>query len=147
MPLKWHRMEITQIGQANIIWGWIGIVTGITSGSIIGFWAFAGPLKPPKGHESYDSLPRRLTRLAHVAMFMLPLINIVYGEHLDGIAVSESLKILASNSMLVLMVGIPTALMLASYKIAFKYLNLIPVTAGFIGLGIMAYGQLLKLLH
>jgi hypothetical protein len=46
--------------------------------------------------------------------------------------------------MIVLMIGIPTFLILASYKIIFKYLNIIPVTAGFIGLGIMAYGQLLK---
>ncbi len=132
------------IGQLNIVWGWVAIVFGITSGSILGMWSFDGPMKLPKNYEKYDNLPRRLTRLAHVAMFMLPLINVVYGNHIDEIPLSDQIKYFGSYSMIVLMIGIPTLLVLASYKIIFKYLIIIPVTAGFIGFGIMAYGQLLK---
>jgi hypothetical protein len=120
------------------------MVTGITSGSILSAWAFAGPFKAPHGHDHYDDLNRRLTRLAHVSMFMLPLINIVYGDHIDELMISDSLKILGAYSMIVLMFGIPLFLIMATFKLVFKYLNVIPITAGFIGLCIMAYGQWLK---
>ncbi len=132
------------IGQLNIFLGWLWILMGITSGSIIGMWSFAGPFKTPRNFERYDDLPRRMTRLAHVACFMLPIINILYGEYLDAVPLSVDLKLMGSYSMLVLMFGIPTFLLAASYKIILKYLNVIPVSAGFVGLGIMAYGQWLK---
>lgn len=138
-------MNVISIGQICISWGWIWIITGITSGSILSAWAFAGPFKAPKGHEKYDDLSRRLVRLAHISMFMLPLITIVYGEHIDSVPLTDGLKNLGAYSMIVLMLGIPTFLVLASFKLVFKYLNVIPITAGFIGLGIMAYGQWLKL--
>ncbi len=115
---------------------------GLISGSILGMWSFNGPLPLPKGYDKYDSLPRRQVRLAHVASFALPIINILYGTHLDQIQVSLQLKEIGSYSMLVLMIGIPTTLVAASYKPILKYTAIIPVTAGFIGLGIMAFGHL-----
>lgn len=133
------------IGHLNIELGWIFMLLGITSGSILGLWSFGGPLKPPKSYESYDSLPRRLTRLAHVACFMLPLINIVYGGHLDRLPISDAAKYLGSYTMIALMFGIPLFLLMASFKNVYKYLNIIPVSCGFVGLGIMAYGQLILL--
>ena len=132
------------VGDVNIVWGWCWIVFGILSGSIIGMWAFDGPLPAPRSHKNYADLPRRLTRLAHISLFMLPLINVVYGEHIDQVPLGDALKVTGSYSMIVLMVGIPACLLLASWKIVFKYFSVLPVSAGFLGLGIMAYGQILR---
>lgn len=135
----------TDIGQLNIVFGWIWMVLGITSGSIIGMWAFNGPLPTPPTHEDYASLERRLVRLAHIAFFALPLICVVYGMHIDNIPLSEGLKKMGSISMIICMIGVPTLLIAASLKHVFKYLEVIPVSAGFLALCIMAYGQYLTL--
>lgn len=132
-------------GQYNIAFGWIWMVLGITTGAILSLWSFDGPFRPPPGHARYDDLPRRLIRLAHVACFMLPVINILYGQHLDTLPFSQGTRLTAAVSMLVLMVGIPVSLYLASLRLGLKYLNVTPITAGFIGLGIMAWGQWLRL--
>lgn len=136
---------MTQYGLLNIHWGWITIVLGITSGSILGLWSFAGPFPTPKGHHNYTDLPRRLNRLAHIAMFMLPLISIVYGQYIDTIPVSDTLKMLGSYCWLVCMWGVPLFLFLASFYLPFKYLEVIPVSCGTIALFIMAYGNYLLL--
>ena len=60
-------------GQLNISLGWITIVLGILTGSILGMWSFNGPFKTPTGHHNYVDLPRRMNRLAHIALFALPL--------------------------------------------------------------------------
>lgn len=138
-------MEVTHFGELNIRLGWIFMVAGIASGSIIGMWSFAGPFKTPKTHRTYDSLPRRLVRLAHIAMFMLPLISIVYGQYIDTMPLSETLKMYGSYGMLTCMFGVPTFLVLASLYLPFKYVEVIPVSAGFMALVIMAYGNFLLL--
>ena len=135
--------QISHYGNLNISLGWITMVLGILSGSIIGLWAFAGPFKPPKGHEDYANLSRRMVRLAHIAMFMLPLISIVYGQHLDQIPLSDSWKLTGAWTWIVCMLGVPSALIAASFQIWFKYVASIPVTCGIVALCIMAYGQFL----
>ncbi|MCB0421930.1 MAG: hypothetical protein KDD61_13110 [Bdellovibrionales bacterium] len=138
-------MELTQFGELNIRLGWIFMVAGILSGSLIGMWSFAGPMKAPKTHTNYDDLPRRLVRLAHIAMFMLPLINVAYGMHIDLVPLADNLKYLGSLSMVICMFGVPSLLILASFYLPFKYLEAVPVSAGIIGLSIIAYGNFLLL--
>ena len=132
----------TNIGQINIIFGWVWIVLGITSGAIIGMWAFNGPLPTPKNHENYTTLERRLVRLAHIAFFMLPLICIVYGMHIDQAELSFEMKKFGAYNMIICTIGVPLLLLAASFVHAFKYLEVIPVSAGIVALCIMAYGQL-----
>ncbi len=136
----------TYFGQLNIVFGWVWMVLGIISGSIIGMWAFAGPLPAPRKHKDYADLSRRLVRLAHIAMFALPMISILYGMFIDQAILSDDLKHCGSICMIICMIGIPTFLILASFKIAFKYFEVIPVGAGMVALFIMAYGQYLKYL-
>ena len=134
-----------EFGQLNIAWGWIWMVLGIASGSLLGMWAFGGPMPLPKTHQNYDDLPRRLVRLAHIAFFMLPLINITYGHHIDLIPVSDSLKMFGSYGMIICMIGVPLLLIGASYYLPIKYLEVIPVSAGFAALSIISYGYILLL--
>lgn len=133
---------MTHYGELNIATGWIFISLGITTGSILGMWSFAGPFPTPRGHHHYTDLPRRLNRLAHIACFMLPLISIVYGQYLDQAALSDTLKLVGSYGMLTCMIGVPLFLFLASFYLPFKYLEVIPVGAGTIALYLMSWAHL-----
>lgn len=121
------------------------MVLGIASGAVIGMWAFAGPFPTPPGHREYHDLARRMVRLGHIALIALPLINIVYGWHIDSVPFSQEIKILGSRCMIGCMVGVPLFLFLGSVWHWFKYVEVIPVTAGFIALAIMSYGHYLML--
>ncbi|WP_413290701.1 hypothetical protein [Bdellovibrio sp. HCB337] len=134
---------MTHFGQINIAFGWMTIILGIISGSIIGMWSFAGPFKTPPGHTNYTDLPRRMTRLAHIAMFALPMISILYGQHIDLIPVSDTMKMVGSYCWLVCMWGVPSFLILGAIYLPFKYLEVIPVSCGTVALGIISYGYYL----
>ncbi|MBL7665786.1 MAG: hypothetical protein JNM93_11685 [Bacteriovoracaceae bacterium] len=131
----------TTIGQLNIVFGWVFIVLGILSGSVLGMWSFDGPMPAPKNHTNYVDLSRRLVRLAHIAMFMLPVINILYGMFIDSALLTPQLKQIGSISMIICMIGVPFFLILASFKNIFKYCEAVPVSAGILGLMLMAWGQ------
>jgi hypothetical protein len=138
---------VTAFGQLNIFAGWIFISLGITTGSILGLWSFNGPFPTPRGHHDYADLPRRLNRLAHIACFMLPIINILYGQYIDLMPLDATTKQLGSWGMVICMVGVPTFLFLASFKPIFKYVEVVPVTAGTIALYIISWGHLKLLLN
>jgi len=48
------------------------------SGAVLGLWSFGGPVPAPPGFGHYAELPRRLLRLAHIALIALPMINLEY---------------------------------------------------------------------
>jgi hypothetical protein len=140
------RSHFMSYGQICIVLGWIWISLGITTGSILSLWSFAGPFTPPKGHTEYADLPRRLNRLAHIACFMLPLITIVFGQYIDQVLLSDSQKALAAYGMITCMIGVPLFLFLASFWLPFKYVASIPVTAGTVALYLMSWAHLKILL-
>jgi hypothetical protein len=133
------------IGEANILSGWLTMVLGLVSGSILGLWAFGGPFPAPPGHKEYSDLPRRMVRLGHIALVALPIINILYGQYVDSLPLRYNTLYLGSRSMIVCMVGVPLFLFLGSLWQPFKYVEIIPVGAGILGLAIMAYGNFLLL--
>lgn len=132
---------MTTYGLFNIHTGWIFMSMGITTGAILGMWSFDGPFPTPKGHHDYADLPRRMNRLAHIACFMLPIISIFYGHHLDESGLSDSLKNLGSWCMFICMLGVPTFLFLASFKPIFKYVEVIPVGCGMVALYLMSWAH------
>ena len=139
-------MPGTHFGELNIDLGWIWMILGILSGSVLGMWSFGGPMPLPKGFEEYSSLPRRMIRLAHIAFFALPMISILYGLTIDQAAISDQMKQLGCHCFLVCMFGVPTLLIAGAYYNPIKYLEAIPVSAGIIGLGIQCWAHLQKFL-
>ena len=134
--------HLVPIGYINIAWGWVTMVVGIIMGSGLGMYAFAGPLKAPKGHEDYTSLPRRLFRLAHIAFVALPMISIMYGQHIDAAHLADSYKHFGSRAMLVGMIGVPVLLIGAAFYNPIKYLEVVPVSAVLVALVLIAWGYL-----
>lgn len=132
------------IGSVNIALGWTFMIVGIVMGSLMGLFAFSGPLKPPPGYESYSALPRRMMRLAHIAFVALPMISIQYGVHIDAAVLSDQWKWIGCISMIVAMIGVPVLLIAASFYNPIKYLEVIPVSSIFVALGVIAWGWLQK---
>ncbi len=131
------------IGRRNVVWGWITMLLGASLGTVLMAWSFDGPFPAPAGFEDYGQLARRLARLAHVAWFMLPLINVVLGRDLDGLAVPDLWKNVASFAAIVAMFGIPAGLLLAAL-VAYPLL-LVSVMSGsglFLAVAIVAWGKL-----
>ncbi len=137
------RLSDHPIGRRNVVWGWMAMWIGILSGSILMAWSFGGPFPAPPGFEDYGSLPRRMTRLAHIAQVMLPLINIVIGRELDRVYLSDRWKQICSWCAIVGMVGVPTGLLLASVvHVSLKYVAVVPVNCFLFALVLMGIGTL-----
>ena len=118
------------------------MVLGAVSGSIIMAWSFGGPFPAPSGFEDYTDLPRRMVRLAHVALFMLPLINVVFGKEIDRVALSTKWKQIASWCAIVGMIGIPVGLLLgALVHIHLKYSAIPPVSCLMFAIFLVAVGK------
>jgi hypothetical protein len=65
-------------GDLNLRLSWWLIGLGMALGAALGLWSFGGPLPPPLGFEDPAALPRRLARLAHIALLALPVLNLLY---------------------------------------------------------------------
>lgn len=137
------RAPEPDFGRRNIVWGWCGIVAGPTVGSILMAWCFAGPFPAPLPWlEDYGSVERRMLRLAHVAMVMIPLINIVFGRELDRADLSPLWKRRASWLCALAIPGVPFGLTLgALIWVPLKWLSVPGVYAFIAALAIMAAGQ------
>ncbi len=132
---------MTAFGRRNVVWGWAVIGLGAVSGLVLMSWSFAGPFAPPPGFTNYSDLARRMVRLAHIALFMLPIINILIGKDLDGAALSDRWKLTCSVAGLIAMIGIPLGLTLgALVDIRLKYVAMLPAYALLVALAVMAVG-------
>jgi hypothetical protein len=131
------------VGRRNLLWGWMTMWIGILSGSILMAWSFDGPFSSPRGFEDYADLPRRMSRLAHIAQVMLPLINVLIGRELDSLALTDKWKQICSWSAIIGMIGVPLGLYLgAIVHIQLKYVSLPAVNAMMLSLIIMGVGTL-----
>jgi hypothetical protein len=129
------------IGRRNIAWGWTCMWLGIVSGSILMAWSFAGPFPAPGGFEDYGMLSRRMSRLAHIAQIMLPIINILLGRDLDRLPLTTRWKQICSWSAIIGLIGVPLGLYLgALVDIRLKYVSVLPVNAFLLALYLMALG-------
>ena len=107
-------------------------------------WCFAGPFPAPplEGLDDYGSVQRRMLRLAHVALVMIPLINIVFGKEIDRVALSETWKSRASWLVALAIPGVPLGLMLGAFIwVPLKWASVPGVYAFIAGLAIIAVGK------
>ena len=133
----------TRIGHRNVVWGWYFMALGVITGSILSAWSFGGPFAAPPGFHDYADLSRRMVRLAHIALFMLPIINILVGKDLDKIEVSGFWKQVASWGAAISIISVPGGLALgALVTLNLKYLSAPGVTGLMVSLLIMGYGTL-----
>ena len=107
----------------NWYFGWGLILTAFLTGAILGLFFhrdnFLG---------GYASFRRRILRLGHIALAALGMINILYG--LSPMALEPSLRTQAASlGFIVGGVTMPAVCFLTSWRVGFRHLFFIPVSA------------------
>jgi hypothetical protein len=123
------------IGDANIIFGWVWICLGFIFGMTLGIWA-----EGEKWLGGYASVTRRYLRLGHVAFIALPIINILYGKELASVDLGDNMKYIGSYLMIFGAVGVPIACVSAAFIRKARYFLPLPASALLIGTIILVIG-------
>lgn len=141
-------MDPTHVGNLNITFGWVWMNLGFLSGLLMGLKAEQFGLNTlavgPTWLDGYGSVPRRLIRLGHIAFIMLPLINIVFGAHIDATPLTLAWKQTASYALVFGAVGVPVLCFVAAFYRPAKVLLGLPASAVLVANLIIAWGFLQK---
>jgi hypothetical protein len=116
---------------------WWLVAGGMLLGAVVGLWSFGEPVPAPKGFENYGDVPRRLVRLAHIAMIALPLLYLEYVRHAARLAPRQ--RELGSRLMLAGMTLLPATLALAAFVPVLLYALPVPVTCLLSGVVLLAF--------
>lgn len=65
------------------LWGWFLIVGSMAGGLLVGLFAFGGPLPPPEFLGEYNTVARRVIRLAHIYSVIFGIVTIFISRELD----------------------------------------------------------------
>lgn len=134
-------MSKSETGHLNRAAGWILFLVGIIAGMVMGMWSFDGPMSAPAVLADYSSLPRRLTRLAHIAAMALGITNILYGQELPRVRLSRRTRDAGAWSMVAAGMLMPLFLTLAAFvDTRWKFALPIPATASLAGVAIIVAG-------
>ena len=111
--MSWHL---------NLWVGWIGILGGAISGSIIGLF-----FHRDEWAGGYNSFRRRMIRLGHISFFGIGLLNIALGLTPQSSVMPHGMTQLASFSMITAAVTMPLLCFMTAWHKAFRHLFPIPV--------------------
>jgi hypothetical protein len=118
-----------RLATANLIGGWIGMLAGVLSGAIVGlFFHDEGWL------GGYGSYTRRMVRLGHISFFGLGFLNLIFAATVSQMLLSPGHLALASTSLIVGAIAMPTCCFLSAWRKSFRHLFPIPVVAVLIGI-------------
>ncbi|HEX6030320.1 MAG TPA: hypothetical protein VFY90_02740 [Tepidiformaceae bacterium] len=121
-PLR--RKPSLDDAEVNLRAGWAGILAGMFSGAALGlFFHREGWL------GGYDSFPRRLTRLGHIAFFGLGFINILFAVSNRQLGLAPGPRRAASTSLLVGQATMPAVCFATALWRPFRHLFFIPVAS------------------
>ncbi|MFC1866181.1 hypothetical protein ACFLYB_05675 [Chloroflexota bacterium] len=109
------------IGEVNVIFGWIWMCLGFIFGMTLGLWSDG-----EKWLGGYASVARRYLRLGHVAFIALPIINILYGKELALVDLGNTLKYIGSYMMIFGAIGIPITCISAAFIRKTRYFLTLP---------------------
>lgn len=114
--------------HASILVGWVTMVGGVISGSVIGlFFHNADWL------GGYGSFRRRMVRLAHISFFGIGFVNVLYGVTVATIPFDAGAARVGSVALLVAAVAMPANCLLTAWRDPFRHLFFVPVLAVAIG--------------
>lgn len=117
----------------NETFGWLWIVLGLISGSLLGM-KFQGE----KWLGGYGSHQRRLIRLGHISFFGLGILNILFAHSLERIHLSPVSLTLASRSLMLGALTMPVCCGLMAWKRGLQPFFIVPVLSSLIG-GVLTF--------
>lgn len=115
--------------SANLLAGWIGFLAGAVTGALIGLF-----FHRDNWLGGYDSFPRRMLRLGHIACFGLGLINILFALTAAALPASP-LGHVASLLLIIGMITMPVNCFLTAWKKPFRHAFFVPAGSTLAGIG------------
>ncbi len=115
--------------SVNLFAGWIGMLVGAISGSVIGLYFHRDDWL-----GGYTSFPRRMVRLAHISFFGLGFINILFALTLSVTFINETVLHISSIGLIIGAITMPTCCYLCAWKKKLWMLFPIPVTSLLVGI-------------
>lgn len=119
-----HR-EHALLAKSNAI-AWISLSIGALSGLFLGLWSFGGPIPVPEMIGDYDTLPRRLLRLGHIAFFGLGILNLLLARQVSLSSMSDASARQALMAMNFGNILLPLSLIAAAFFEPLKYFMSVP---------------------
>ena len=119
----------------NLLIGWIGMLAGVVSGSIIGLY-----FHRDEWLGGYASFPRRMVRLGHISFFGLGFLNILFALTLSAIPLDASLAWFASWGLIAGAATMPVCCYLCAWKKNLWLLFPVPVTSLLLGICALLWG-------
>jgi len=115
--------------HASIVVGWITMVGGVISGSIIGLLFHRDDWL-----GGYNSFRRRLVRLAHIAFFGIGFLNILFGLTATALSLDAGVVRIGSTALMIAAITMPGNCLLTAWRAPFRHLFFIPVLAVTVGI-------------
>lgn len=110
----------------NLLVGWTGFLGGALSGALIGLYFHRDDWL-----GGYNSFPRRMVRLGHIAFFGIGLINILFAL---SVTTPSTWTDWGSRFLVVAMVAMPLNCFLTAWRKRFRHLFFIPAGSTMAGI-------------
>jgi hypothetical protein len=111
-------------GQINLYAGWLGMLGGVLSGSLIGL-----RFHRPDWLGGYDAFPRRMVRLGHISFFGIGMLNVLFGLTVSQTQLRPGPLHVASIGFIVGAVLMPATCFLTAWRERLRHLFVLPVAA------------------
>ena len=119
----------------NELFGWCSILAGIALGLYMG-----AMFRREDWLGGYDSFPRRMMRLAHIALIAIGMLNVQFAQTLPGSHLSESLAQAASIAMMVSAVLMPACCLRMAFRRSHYEIFAAPVISLAVAVGLTIGG-------
>lgn len=113
----------------NLVVGWLGILAGVLSGSVIGLF-----FHREDWMGGYASHRRRLTRLGHISFFGLGFLNLIFAATANLLNLHGQSLSISSMGLIVAAITMPICCFLTAWKKPLRHLFPIPVVAATVGI-------------
>lgn len=121
--------------HASLVVGWITMIGGVVSGSIIGLLFHNADWL-----GGYASFRRRLVRLAHISFFGIGFLNVLFGVTAAALPLDASATRVGSTALMIAAVAMPANCLLTAWREPFRHLFFIPVLAVTVGILSVLFG-------
>ncbi len=127
------------VASLNLLTGWLGMLGGVISGSIIGlFFHQEGWM------GGYSSFRRRMTRLGHLSFWGLGFMNIMFALSVRAVEVPIINAQVASVGFILGAVTMPLCCFLTAWRESFRHLFPLPVICVLVGVVSLLIGWAAK---
>lgn len=119
----------------NETFGWVWILTGFVSGTLLGT-----RFHHDEWLGGYGSFPRRMIRLGHISFLGLGILNILFASSAARLTLSPALLEVASWAMVVGAVTMPLCCGLLAWRRSWHAAFAVPVTSLLLGAALIVLG-------